>query len=354
MLALLAGMWSGLTRLGFALPVPRPTFALAHGPLMVAAFLGTLIGLERAVALGRGWAYLAPILTAIGTLTILVGLPHHVPPLFMAAGSIVLLAASLVVWVQQSALFTLTMALGALALVIANSLWLTLAPMAATVSWWMAFLVLTIAAERLELSRVLPRRPSSNRLFVAATSLFAVGLVMGGLATRSGAMLTGLGLLGIAAWLARYDVARRTIRMHGLTRYTAACLLSGYVWLAVAAGLMVVLGPVVVGPHYDAVLHAVFLGFVFAMIFGHAPIIFPAVLGIAVPFRSSFYAHLAVLHASLLVRVAGDLGAGWWLRQCGTVLNVAAILLFLACTVASVIAGVRASNSSLPVPKPSV
>jgi hypothetical protein len=29
--------------------------------------------------------------------------------------------------------------------------------------------------------------------------------------------------------------------------------------------------------HYDITLHAVFLGFVFAMIFAHAPVIFPLV-----------------------------------------------------------------------------
>jgi len=38
---------------------------------------------------------------------------------------------------------------------------------------------------------------------------------------------------------------------------------------------------------YDAFLHAVLLGFVFAMIFGHAPIIFPAVLGIRIPFAAA-------------------------------------------------------------------
>lgn len=48
-LLLLAGLWTGLLRLGWELPLLL--FASYHGPLMVSGFSGTLIGLERAVAL---------------------------------------------------------------------------------------------------------------------------------------------------------------------------------------------------------------------------------------------------------------------------------------------------------------
>ncbi len=57
---------------------------------------------------------------------------------------------------------------------------------------------------------------------------------------------------------------------------------------------------------YGAALHALTLGFVFSMVFGHAAIIFPAVLRVAVPYHPTFYVPLALLHVSLLVRVAGD------------------------------------------------
>jgi hypothetical protein len=49
--ALIGALWGGLLRLGWAWPTPQPSLALLHGPLMVCGFLGTLIGLERAVAL---------------------------------------------------------------------------------------------------------------------------------------------------------------------------------------------------------------------------------------------------------------------------------------------------------------
>ena len=52
-LALLAALWAGLLRLGWRLPPLQPQLAGAHGPLMVVGFLGTLIALERAVALRK-------------------------------------------------------------------------------------------------------------------------------------------------------------------------------------------------------------------------------------------------------------------------------------------------------------
>ena len=61
------------------------------------------------------------------------------------------------------------------------------------------------------------------------------------------------------------------------------------------------------GPRYYRLLHTVFLGFLFSMIFGHAPIILPAITGVAVPYRQAFYAHLALLHISLAIRLGGDL-----------------------------------------------
>jgi len=65
------------------------------------------------------------------------------------------------------------------------------------------------------------------------------------------------------------------------------------------------------------------------MIFGHALIVFPAILGRAMPFRSAFYAHLALLHASVIVRLIGDLAEnlGRW-RPWGGALNAVAIGVF--------------------------
>ncbi|MGI9148155.1 MAG: hypothetical protein ACR2IK_16645 [Chloroflexota bacterium] len=71
-------------------------------------------------------------------------------------------------------------------------------------------------------------------------------------------------------------------------------LLLGYAWLAVAAVLWM-LGPEHVdGFWYDAMLHTVFLGFAFSMIFGHAPTIVPAISGVGVPFQRRLHVHLGL------------------------------------------------------------
>jgi hypothetical protein len=136
-------------------------------------------------------------------------------------------------------------------------------------------------------------------------------------------------MLALAVWLFATDIARRTVRKPGLTRYAAICLLGGYFWLAIAGILALAFGAAPAGPRYDALLHAIFLGFVFSMIFGHAPIIFPAILGKPVDFHPALYAQLALLHISLALRVGGDLALSAPLRMWGALLNGVALLLFL-------------------------
>ncbi|MEI2422044.1 hypothetical protein V6O07_17330, partial [Arthrospira platensis SPKY2] len=53
MLALVFGVLSGLARLGVATPEAALPLAGLHSALLISAFFGTVISLERAVALGR-------------------------------------------------------------------------------------------------------------------------------------------------------------------------------------------------------------------------------------------------------------------------------------------------------------
>src|SRR4030095_2645618 len=77
-LSLLVALWTGLVRLGWPLPLGYPTFPFVHGPLMVCGFLGTLIGIERAVALGQRWPYVAPLLSGVGAVALIAGVPAAV------------------------------------------------------------------------------------------------------------------------------------------------------------------------------------------------------------------------------------------------------------------------------------
>lgn len=348
MISLVAGSLAGLARLALDVPALAQARADSHGALMIAAFFGTVISLERAVALRRGWSYLGPLCAGLGGLALLVGAPPWLgQSLFVAAGAVLTSASGLVLR-QQPALFTFTLALGALSWLIGNAVWLLTASMAAAVPFWMSFLVLTIAGERLELTRFLPPRPAANRLFIGLLAIIGLGAVLSGWGVWGGdiggdiaARLFGLGLLGLALWLLRYDIARKTVRQSGLTRFVAVCLLSGYAWLAVGGflGLLGAYGGDV--GWRDVALHAVFLGFVFSMVIGHAPIIFPAVMRVKIPYHPAFYIPLAALHGSLLVRVAGDLAGQWPLRQWAGLANAVALLLFIGTIIASVVRGAR-------------
>lgn len=64
--ALLAALCGGLLRLGWSLPELQLGLYVAHGPLMVCSFIGTLISLERALDLGKIWSYGALMLSGAG------------------------------------------------------------------------------------------------------------------------------------------------------------------------------------------------------------------------------------------------------------------------------------------------
>jgi hypothetical protein len=343
MLSMAYGTWLGLVRLGWNLPLPSPDRLIAHGPLMVCAFLGTLISLERAVALGARWAHAAPVAVAAGALTLLLGRAVPAGIALITLGSAVLVAIYVAVWRRQASLFIFTMGAGACLWLGGNIRWLTGAALVRVVFWWLGFLVLTIAGERLELNRVLRPTRLVLTMFVLSAALVVVGVVMTMPWPDAGVRLLGAGLLALAAWLFRHDVARRTVRQRGLTRFIAVSLLSGYVWLSVGGIIAIASGVSTTGLHYDALLHAVFLGFVMSMVFGHAPIIFPAIIGKPLPYHPAFFLHVGVLHLSIALRVTGDLVdvLGRW-RVWGGMLNAVALLLFLLNTARSIVFSTRA------------
>ena len=340
--SLAMGVLAGLARLGWRVPLPSTHLVLLHGPLMVSGFLGTVIGLERAVAMGRRWAYAGPLMTGLGGMALLSGFSPAIGASAITLGSAVLFAGTTLIMLRQRELFMLTMVLGALSWLIGNLIWLMGTPVSGVVPLWINFLILTIAGERLELSRFLPPSPTAKRIFVVILAT----LLIGGFLSRTGTgiILYGMGLLMLALWLLRQDIARRTVREQGLTRFIAVCLLSGYAWLAVG-GITLLAAGSLTGMAYDAVLHAILIGFVFSMIFGHAPVIFPAILRIKMPYHWTFYLPLLALHASLLVRLVGDGAGSSALRSLGGLLNAIALALFILSTASSVIRGFWAKRS---------
>ncbi len=346
-LSLLSAMWGGLMRMGWAFPNLFPTMNAGHGPLMVCGFLGTLVGLERAAALGYGWAYAAPVATALGAATLVAGMPYWIGALLITVGSLVVVAVFTIISKRQPQLFNYMLLLAAVVWSIGNLLWLLGASISGIILWWIGFLVLTICGERLELNRLLQPSPTVKAAFLAAVAIFLAGPVVTQFNYDLGWRIGGAGMVCLALWLLFNDLARRTVFQQGLTRYIAICLLSGYVWLGFGGALALTMS-VNKLYLYDALAHSVFVGFVMTMIFGHAPVIFPAVLGVQMPFRPAFYAHLILVHLSLALRVGSDIARWVPGRQWGGMLNVVAILLFLANTLLAIRAGYRKTSAGRP------
>lgn len=234
---------------------------------------------------------------------------------------------------RQPTAFATVMLLGAVAWLGANLLWLLGSPLSVSAIGWAAFLVLTVAGERLEMSRLVILPAVAKPAFFLACAALLAGAVLTPWAYAVGVRLAGAGFLTLGLWLLAFDLARRAIHQPGLTRFIGLSLMAGYSWLVIGGVLALAFGGARAGWYYDAILHAWFLGFLISMVFGHAPMILPAVMGLRdMPFHRRFYAHLVLLHVSLALRIGGDLTQSLSVRQWGGMMNVAAVLLFLPST----------------------
>lgn len=347
MLSLIFGVWTGLSRLGLAMPEFRTGLLTLHGPLMVCGFLGTVIGLERAVALDRPWAYLTPLLSGIGSIIAIFTPYEIIGRLLITISSLLFVIVFIAILRRQLAAFNITMAIGALLWFIGNIFWLAGYPVNMIVPWWAGYLILTIAGERLDLSRLLTPLRSSYIIFFAAIAIFLLGVIYSTSSPAAGIRVLGLGILALTVWLVQHDIATKTIKTQGLTRFVAVCLLTGYFWLGVSGLFALLTGEFIPGtPMYDATLHSLFLGFVLAMIFGHAPIIFPAVLKVPILYSPLFYLHFALLEISLLMRIAGDITLSTSAIRHGGEMNAAALALFLVNTAVGGIRGLMSQKKA--------
>jgi hypothetical protein len=336
---LLGAVAGGLLRAGAAWPGLQGSLlagqaAVAHAALMLSAFLGSAIGVERAVALHRRWAFAAPLASALGGALLLAGQPQAGAWLGVAAAG-VFVGVNTVLVLRQTLAHTALLLVGALAWLTGNLLFAADLGSGVALPWWFGFVVLTITAERLEMSRLMRHHPLAQPLLLAAVAGLLAGAAVSLFDGRTGGVLYGLALTALALWFAVFDIARRTVRAHGLSRYMALSLLGGYAWLALAG--LAWLGTALGCPGRDMALHALGLGFIFSMVMGHAPVILPAVARVKLLFGAWFYLPLALLHASLLLRLFGAL-AQPGLRAQGALLNAVALALFAATVAGSAIA----------------
>ncbi|ASK65058.1 copper oxidase [Brachybacterium avium] len=338
-IALLAGLDAALLLIGLPAPVSTDRLPVVHGMLLVLGFVGTLIALERATALARWYGFLAPALLGLGAIALIADpVPLSVGKILLVAGTAAFTLLYLPLWRRQYDEAVLTELLAA-GLACGGAIrWAGGADFAEVLPWLIGFVVLTIAAERVELARITLGAGAGVRVLVHAAGVVAA-LLVGVVFPEAGAILLGAALGALLLWLIPHDIARRTLRTRGATRFMAAAILCGYGWLAIASAVLL-LGGTPQGGAYDAVAHAVFLGFTISMIMAHATTILPAVLRIDLPYRSAFWVPLGLLQLSLAVRLGLGDALGWgpaW--QLGGVLGVLALLAFLATALGSALLG---------------
>ena len=322
LISLLAAIWSGWLRMGWNIPVNNAV--AQHGALMVGSFLSTVIFLERAVTFQSKWVLLLPLLNGISAVFFL---SHHpvIAQWLLVIGSAGFLVMCAYFIFKYEELYYYVFFVGAFCLLAGNIILLKTEFYPNAVNWWMAFLLFTIVAERLELSRFLSLTAFKRNALLLSLLISIVALFLP--FHLYGNVVFAAGLGATALWLLRYDMARHSIKIKGQHRYSAVLLIAGYVWLLLSAILFISSNQAPFG--YDATLHSFFIGFVFSMIFSHAPIILPAVLKLPIKlFRPFFYAWFGVLQLSLVIRLMGDLQTDDGLRKWGGMLNGIAILGF--------------------------
>lgn len=344
--SLLLGLWAGLARIGWDLRGGEIDLMLRHGGLMVVGFVATVIAVERAVAVKSVPAFAAPALSALTGLSLLAGRPADLTPvLATAAGVAYAINIGTLLYRHRQPAESVLFA-GALALAVSGFAWWLQGEVVHVVPFWMAFLALTVAGERLELIRFQRFTRRSLATGVLALAALPAGALVTLAHLDAGARLMGVGLVLIPAWLVTRDIARRTVRTNGLAQFTAAGVLAAYAWLAVTGVLLLARG-LSPGLHYDAAVHAFFTGFVFSAIMAHEPIIAPAISGLRFAYSRALYAPLALLNAGLVLRVAADLAESSELRRWAGLVQALAICLFLGLVVLSAVLG-RRQTTALP------
>lgn len=372
-LALLAGLDAALVRLGALAPVNSTDLGAIHGILMVYGFLGTAICLERAVAINSRWAYLSPATSALAGIAAIVisqspavanfiatlPLPAYLsrilpgyqsqrmlPAVLWTISMIILIMVYRHVWRKRQVSYAvLTELIAACVGLCGILLWMRGLEVALIMPWWLFFLVLTIIGERLELARLAFSETTEKRILVWVGAL-VISLALTLIVPIVAYPLLGISLAALAIDMGYHDVALKTIKIPGIPSLSAAAMLAGYGWTMLPAALWITAPPTFSGYGYDAIVHALTVGFAVSMVIAHAPVIIPSVIRREVPYHLAMWVPLALFHLSLLIRFlsgAREVALPW---RFGGTLGVCAFILFVITTASVTIANTRRERST--------
>jgi hypothetical protein len=349
-LALIAGLWGGIYRIGWLVPPLAPELPGIHGPLIVCGFLGTLFGLDRAFSLKTPWAYLSPAIIAIGSFLLFQWPVEPMAPALIFIGSLGFSLICFLVQSRQPNLYNLMIFVGSLHWLAGILIWFSQWPVYNIYAWWIGFVLFTIVGQRLELAhRIKLEQPPFIwlKIALAVVILGEIIMVIGHFSGPDsvidvhidaindprltwGMRVTGVGIFAAALWLLIFDAAWSLLAGRGMAKYAAICLISGYIWLAVTGALSIMFAGLVSGVRYDALIHAFFLGFLWFVIFGHGPILVLSSLGCRVEPSLFLYVPVVALHGSLVIRIIGDMLRDIEMKKIGGAGNGMALLLFFA------------------------
>jgi hypothetical protein len=321
-ISLLLAVWTGWIRIGWNFPVTKSVGQ--HGELMIGSFLTTVILLERAVTFKNKLVLLLPFINGLSGVLFAIGYPV-IAQYFLLTASIGFCIMVLHFMNRYKEFYYYLFFAGAFCLAMGNWLLIKNEFYPQAVPWWMGYLLLTIVAERLELSKFLKVTAFQQNLLNAALVVAFAGLLIP--FHLYGNLVFAAGLIFTALWLFKFDMAIKSVRRAGQHRYSGVVLLAGYAWLIVTAFFLYAGNANAF--YYDATLHAFFIGFVISMIFSHAPIILPAVLKLPVkPYRPVLYVWFVLMQASLIVRIISDVAMAPVVRKWSGMVNGITILAF--------------------------
>jgi hypothetical protein len=338
LLSLLLAIWTGLLRIDMELP---GTLAIAHhGSLMVNSFLATVIFLERAVSFRSKWLLLLPFVNVLSLIAFIINLPTIAFSLNIAGAAGFLTMCGWFIYKHKEPYYYVFF-IGAFCLLTGNILLLRTNFYPAAIVFWMLFLLFTIVAERLELTRFLPvNKKAKAALFLFLSLVFVAALLP---FHSYGSYLLASTFIVTAAWLLKYDMAKKAMKMQGQHRYSGLLLIAGYIWLVISGVMLLIWQNIPFG--YDAMLHSFFIGFVFSMIFSHAPIILPAVIKKPIRiYRPILYYWFGLLQLSLGSRIVADVYGFIEMRKISGLVNGISLLIFFVTIAATSIAEIRKIN----------
>lgn len=336
MINLVIGVIIGLYRSGWQIDFLRDDLISWHGPIMTGGFLGTVIILERAIAIRKKWAFIGVIFSGLSVIFFLLGINQLISKSLILLSSLNLIIIYLYALRIDKELHIYTQITGAFFWLIGNILWIYEYYFSHISLWWIAFLLFTISGERLELSKLKQFSNISKNIFISSILLTIISLFSTFYSFNIGSRLLGISFLIFMIWFFKYDIAINMLRNKSLTKFIAICIINGYSWLGISSIIILIKGESIIGNFfYDSFLHSFFLGFVISMIFGHAPIIFPAILRIKINYNPVFYTHLILLNISLIIRIFAGTNNLFELLKLSTMLNSITFLLFVLNTAIS-------------------